>query len=408
MTNLIGRLRDRRGVALPLALTGLVVVSLLVTSALLTGTTESAISSAQSSGTRSLYDAEGAMQNYLSTVMGTGQGLQAGTTDVVLVDGSNRRTVRITTSLLQNETPTADTRVLTAALLAEPLGADNTPRGRAVVAMVRQDASYATMSLNVNEGAVVGTDLTVGGNSKVIDKSTQCADTVGAGAVLHSEDANVREAGSGDIQGAVRESQYSGQAFVNHVLGGRTLPQFAQLADIKFGPMFNKPSFWNSARPSWNADSVSLRWGCPLGMGLNCSTAGAATGYYPIIAIDAGGGTVDLQGEHGQGILIILNGSLQITGNFQFKGIMLIDGYIDMSGTGGQTGSKIEGSVIAFGNNTGGRNSRVDESETQGNAVISYNRCEVNTAQAAYNARARNNPIYAAPTTAFAWYELIR
>lgn len=407
MKTMIARLRGRRGVALPLALTGLVVVSLLVTTALLTGTTESAISSAQANGTRSLYDAESAMQNYLSTVMGTGQGLAVGERTVQLVDGTNRRSVRITTALLENRTPTPDTRVLTASLLAEPLGTDGTPTGRAVVAMVRQDASYALMDLNVNEGAVVGSDLTVGGNSKVIDKSTLCTDTVGAGAVLHADNTTVRENGSGDIQGAVRESQHAGQAFVNHVLDGRTLPQFAQLADIKFGPMFGKPSFWNSARPSFNADSASLRWGCPTGMGIDCSNAGTAATYYPVIAIDANGGVVDLQGEHGQGILIILNGSMQITGNFRFKGIMLIDGYIDMSGTGGQTGSKIEGAVVAFGNNTN-RNSRVDESETQGNAVISYNRCEVNAAQEAYNQRARENPVYSPPTTTFAWYEVVR
>ncbi|HEX6913459.1 MAG TPA: hypothetical protein VF142_23845 [Longimicrobium sp.] len=407
MTTMIARLRGRRGVALPLALTGLVVVSLLVTTALLTGTTESAISSAQSNGTRSLYDAESAMQNYLSTVMGTGQGLAVGERTVELVDGTNRRSVRVTTALLENRTPTLDTRVLTASLLAEPLGPDGNPTGRAVVAMVRQDASYATMDLNVNEGAVVGSDLTVGGNSKVIDKSTLCTDTVGAGAVLHADNTTVRENGSGDIQGAVRESQYSGQAFVNHVLDGRTLPQFAQLADIKFGPMFGTRSFWTSARPRFNADSARLRWGCPTGMGIDCSNAGTASTYYPVIAIDANGGVVDLQGEHGQGILIILNGSMQITGNFRFKGIMLIDGYIDMSGTGGQTGSKIEGAVVAFGNNTS-RNSRVDESETQGNAVISYNRCEVNAAQEAYNRRARENPVYSPPTTTFAWYEVVR
>lgn len=407
MTTMIARLRGRRGVALPLALTGLVVVSLLVTTALLTGTTESAISSAQANGTRSLYDAESAVQNYLSTVMGTGQGLAVGERTVQLVDGTNRRNVRVTTALLENRTPTPDTRVLTASLLAEPLGPGGNPTGRAVVAMVRQEASYATMGLNVNEGAVVGSDLTVGGHSKVIDKSTQCADTVGAGAVLHADGTTVRESGSGDIQGAVRESQHAGQAFVNHVLAGRTLPQFAQLADIQFGAMFDKPVFPQNAHPKFDNGEASLRWGCPTGMGIDCSTAGTATAYYPVIAIDAGGGAVDLQGEHGQGILIVLNGSLKITGNFRFKGIMLIDGYIDMSGTGGQTGSKIEGAVVAFGNNTNQR-SRVDESETLGNAVISYNRCEVNAAQEAYNRRARENPVYSPPTATFAWYEVVR
>jgi hypothetical protein len=320
----------------------------------------------------------------------------------------NNRRVRITTAVLRNMVDPGDsTRTLTASLLAEPLATvGNATMGRAVVAMVRQTGPFTNMKLNINEGAVVGTDLTVGGNSKVIDKSTQCADTVGAGAVLHAEGAEVRESGSGDISGAVRESTVNGQAFVDHVLGGRTLLQFAQLADIKFGSMFGTAAFPNNGKPSHNNSDARLRWGCPTGMGISCTDT-TTSNYYPIIAIDAGGGAVDLQGDYGQGILIVLNGSLQITGNFRFKGIMLIDGFIDMSGTGGQTGSKLEGSVVAFGNNTNQR-SRVDESETLGNAVISYNRCAVNAAQEAYNKRARQNPTYRAPTTTFAWYEVVR
>jgi hypothetical protein len=405
MTTMMERLRSRRGVALPLALTGLVVVSLLVTSAVLTSTTESAIANAQQNSARSLYDAEGALHQRLRNMIAGSTALADGETTVVLPE--NNRTVRITTNLFRNVI-NADSagRTIVASLIAEPLNGNGQAFGRAVVAMVQQSASFNTMALKVNEGAVVGTELTVGGNSKVIDRSTQCTDTLGAGAVMHAQGATVRESGSGDIQGAIRESQHSGQAFVNHILNGRSLTDFAKLADIKFGAMFGQAAFPTNARPMWNSTTTSLRWGCPTGMGISCTDT-AAVKFYPIIAIDAGGGAVDLQGDHGQGILIVLNGSLQITGNFKFKGIMLIDGYIDMSGTGGQTGSKIEGSVIAFGNNTNQR-SRVDESETQGNAVISYNRCAVNTAQAAYNARARNNPVYAAPTTAFAWYELIR
>lgn len=407
MTTVIDRLRSRRGVALPLALTGLVVVSLLVTSAVLTSSTESAIAGAQQGAARSLYDAEGGLNQRLQTVLANNLLLQAGTANVVLPE--NNRTVRITTTVFQNILTGpggGDTRTVTASLLAEPLNGNGQAFGRAVVAMVQQQASYATMALNVNEGAVVGTDLTVGGNSKVIDRSTMCADSAGGGAVLHANGAQVRESGSGDIQGAVRSSQHSGQAFVNQILNGRSLRQFADLADIQFGAMFNKTAFPINAKPAYNNSDTKLRWGCPTGVGVTCP-AGADTTYYPLIAIDAQGGAVDLQGEHGQGILIVLNGSLKITGNFRFKGIMLIDGYIDMSGTGGQTGSKIEGAVVAFGNNTNVR-SRVDESETQGNAVISYNRCQVNAAQNSFNQRARNNPTYTLPATGFAWYEVVR
>ena len=405
MNPMIQRWRDRRGVALPLALVGLVAVSLLVTTALLTSSTESAISLAQTNSALSLYDAETGLQGYLRQNIEAGVGLAADTTEIELDNG---RSVRVTAAVLHNRNDAANTTVTrTVSLLAEPLDDDGDPVGRAVIAMVRQAGVFTTMELNVNEGAVVGSDLQVGGNSKVIDNSTICSDTVGAGAVKHADGTNVSENGSGDIQGEVTESENAGQAFVEEVLGaGKTLYDFAELADIQFGTFFDEPAFPTNARAKWDASNPKMRWGCPTQMGVSCPS-GADTTYYPIVAVDAGGGAIDLQGDHGQGILIVVNGSLKITGNFRFKGLLLIEGYIDMSGTGGTTGSKIEGSVIAFGEGTDQR-SRVDESETSGNAVIAYNRCAVNDAQDAFNRRSQQFPRYQAPSTTFAWYEVVR
>jgi Tfp pilus assembly protein PilX len=402
------RWRDRRGVALPLALVGLVAVSLLVTTALLTSSTETAISAAQASSARLLYDAEAGLQEYLRQAIVDEEGLTAGAETVTLRQGEhNEQAVRLTTALLRNTNNAAGNGgSRTVSILAEPLAGAN-PTGRAILAMVTQEYEFNTMALNVNEGAVVGSDLEVGGNSKVIDNSTICSDTVGAGAVKHADGTDVGTKGSGKIEGEVRESNNAGQAFIDEILGsGKSLDDFAELAEIQFGPMFDEDPFPNSAKAKWDADDVKLRWGCPLQMGISCPNA-ASTQFYPIIAIDAQGGTVDLQGDHGQGILIVVNGSLAISGNFLFKGIILIEGYIDMTGTGGKTGSKIEGSVIAFGQNTDVK-SRVDESQSSGNAVIAYNRCEVKAAQEAFNNRARNNPLYSAPSTTFAWFEVVR
>lgn len=405
MNRMIQRWRDRRGVALPLALVGLVAVSLLVTTALLTSSTESAISLAQTNSALSLYDAETGVQDFLRQTIQQGSGLQPDTTEVTLA-GSSRQ-VRVITSLLHSRQDSARTSVWrTVALLAEPLR-NGQPMGRAVIAMVRQNGLFTNMSLNVNEGAVVGSDLQVGGNSKVIDNSTICSDTVGAGAVKHADGTTVTENGSGDIQGEVTRSANQGQAFVEEVLGrGKTLYDFAQLADIQFGTYFKEAPFPTNARAEWNSTNPKLRWGCPTRMGVSCP-AGADTTYYPIVAVDAGGGAIDLQGDHGQGILIVVNGSLKVTGNFRFKGLLLIEGYIEMSGTGGQTASKIEGSVIAFGQNTS-QKSRVDDSATSGNAVIAYNRCAVNDAQDSFNRRSQRFPRYQAPSTTFAWYEVVR
>ena len=406
MNTITERLRGRRGVALPVALVGLVAVSLLATSALLTSTTESAISAAQADGARALYNAEGGLGEHLRLRALAGGALPVGVTTVTLPESGTQ--VQITTSILSAPTPalTALNSTRTVSLMAEPMVNGQT-MGRAVVALVTQQANYSTMSLNVNEGAVVGSDLQVGGNSKVIDNSTICADTVGAGAVKHSSDATVSENGSGDIQGEVTASTNAGQAFIDEILGGNgnSLMTFANLADIKFGPRFGQADFPSNGKPAYNSSTAKLRWGCPTQMGMTCNTADTA--YYPIIAIDAKGGAVDLQGDHGQGILVVVNGSLKISGNFLFKGIMLIEGYIDMTGTGGRTGSKLEGSVIAFGEGTT-QSSRVDESQTHGNAVISYNRCEVRKAQESFNRRSRQFPTFQTPSTTFGWYEVVR
>ncbi|HEU0078732.1 MAG TPA: hypothetical protein VFQ76_13855, partial [Longimicrobiaceae bacterium] len=142
---------------------------------------------------------------------------------------------------------------------------------------------------------------------------------------------------------------------------------------------------------------------------VNCAAAGAGadTLKYPSIAVDANGGAIDLQGDHGQGILIVMNGSLKISGNFLFKGIIIVEGYTEITGTAGKTTSKVEGALVALGQNTTQTN-KIDESVTKGNAVISYNRCQVKTAQDAFNARQLNNPTFTAPQASFAWFELVR
>src|SRR5688500_17498727 len=63
---IVHTVRNERGVALPLALLGLVSVSLLVTTALVTSSTELAISGAHQDATAALYTAEGGLQAYVA------------------------------------------------------------------------------------------------------------------------------------------------------------------------------------------------------------------------------------------------------------------------------------------------------------------------------------------------------
>lgn len=400
------RLRDCSGVALPLALFGLVAITIMVTATLLTSTTEAAMSNANLDATRTLYTAEGAVQAYVAS---RGANLQSVTNLDWTIPGTTER-ARI--NVIRVGRVPGDIAAVPPfgptdryAVTAEPLLNGRT--GRGVVAMVTLPSGFRNMSLNVNAGATVGSDLNVGGNSKVVDRSTACADTSGSAAVTHAAGTSVTTSGSGTISGAVQESSVSGDAFVRWVLNGRTTREFAEVAEIKFGPLLGTAAFPTSARAQWNATDPRMRWGCPTGVGIDCRAAGADTLKYPSIAVDANGGAIDLQGDHGQGILIVMNGSLKISGNFMFKGIIIVEGYTEITGTGGKTTSKIEGALVSLGQNTTER-SRIDESQTKGNAVISYNRCQVETAEDAFNQRQLTNPTFRAPQPSFAWFELVR
>ena len=401
-------LRDRSGVALPLALLGLVLVTLMVTAALLTSTTEAALSNANLDATRALYAAEGAVQSYVAE---QGAGLASvtnrrwqvpGTTDSALVNVV--RIARIPGDATLNPPRGPTDRY---AVWAQPLSRGRA--GRGVVAMVTLPSAFTNMNLNVNAGATVGSDLNVGGNSKVVDRSTACTDTTGSAAVTHEAGTSVSTSGSGTISGAVVESQHSGAAFVSAILNGYTLRQYAELAEIKFGPLLKAGDFPTSARVRSDASNVKLRWGCPTGMGAGCKTQFPEdTLKFPSVAIDAKGGTVDVQGDYGQGILMVLNGNLRITGNFLYKGILIVEGFTEITGTGGQTSSKIEGALISLGEGTS-QQSKIDESATQGNAVVSYNRCMVQTAQQAYVQQQMASPTFQQPSQpTFAWFEIVR
>jgi hypothetical protein len=204
---------------------------------------------------------------------------------------------------------------------------------------------------------------------------------------------------------------------------GMTLDSLAkQTATIKFGPMFTAagkcpdrtggvcPTWPNNIRPNdsnyaaTGADSV-YNWGCPkddIGSE-TCSTGGSSR--FVIVAIDASNlqdSTVKLNGDWGQGVLMVLHGSLDIQGNFVFRGIVLVDKDLKITGGNGPFLGKLEGTVVAF-----GENSSVTDN-VLGNATIRYNRCSINDAQNAINNRLIEAQQQVMNSPLFAWYELVR
>lgn len=401
--------RERDGVALPLALIGLVAVSLMITAALITSSTELALSSAHRDGVQALYNADAALEGYVgeralraqsapfvSMVAGVGSFTVAG-------QPFQMTTTRLRHSVLPPQNGTG-TVVETFSILAEPASG----RGRSVGALLDVTRTYGHITANIDAGAVFGGGVTINGSSKVTAYTDMCAANTSTNAVRFTNDvaASEKNISSSNIEGdTATYTGISSDSLVRHILGGATLDQLAKHATIKFG-YEGKPNFDKNRRASalLHPDTSAYNWGCPQGMEDACLTD-PDTARFPIISVDAtnlGSKTVVLSGNHGQGILLVRNGDLKLTGTFLFKGIVLVDGsiYIEGGAGGASNESKIEGSVVA----TGG----LKDSRLNGNAVIKQNQCAIADAQKHANDSAVQNAAQIFSARPRAWYEVVR
>ncbi|HEY0025004.1 MAG TPA: pilus assembly PilX N-terminal domain-containing protein [Longimicrobium sp.] len=402
-----GRARDRRGAALPVALMGLVAITLLVTAALFTSSTEYAISRAHRFAASSLFNADGALEQYVAQRVATNEKgwlIQADADAVAGPDGQNY-TVQV-----DKLSDTRDTlsvpmrRDEVFSLLVQPANG----RGRGVGAFIRTLRTANRLNTNINAGATSGGDLRVSGNATISDGRSG---TNYCGAANNRSDYAVQVTAGAEItlgnnatrnlEGAADTASFT-KAFLEHnVLGtGMTVRQLAEAAEIQFGRTYGEDEF--STQPI-NADTDTdsrYNWGCPASLGVTCPSPASAERHV-VVAIDANGGTVRLNGRYGQGMLIVINGSLEIQGNFTYKGIILVER--DLSIRGGTPGneSKIEGGVISFGA------SSTVEDNISGTATIKYNICAINDAESALNRSALDNAAQKR-NGSNSWYELIR
>jgi hypothetical protein len=393
--------RGRRGVALPVALVGLVAMSLLVTTVLLTSTTESAISAAQANGARALYNAEGGLHEYLRQ-MGAGQlALDPLNPTTVQLPESGQR-VRVTTALLHSVPDDAArpdrawTR--TYAMTAEPVTATAEVRGRAVVAMVRQRRPPPVpLEMNITSAITLGGDLRTNGNAFTVSGKDQCRASAGVEAVRAATDSKICPQGKCDSddkmdnfegvndagtavtgRAAIEKSNMTRQQLADNVLSGRSLEEV-----IATVPPANKwgPRFTPAGQP--------LRvWDGVLNPGEN------------LAVIDANKGIVDIEG--GSGVVIIVNGNMRMKGNAVFDGIIIVEGNFTLSGNPTINGALV--SLAMEGDNV----LDLDESAVaNGNITVQYDKCDVDAALQAFGDVASVQPPVFVGTT-FAWFEVVR
>ena len=111
--------------------------------------------------------------------------------------------------------------------------------------------------------------------------------------------------------------------------------------------------------------TAAMNWGAPS----HTVPANPCQNYFPVIHFKGGPTTtVKLQGNMGQGILLV-DGNLEISGNFEFYGPVIVRGSLKSTGTGG----KLNGAVMAA-------STSLEENVARGNSVINYSNCAVQKA----------------------------
>lgn len=389
--------RGRRGVALPVALVGLVVMSLLVTTVLLTSTTEGAISAAQANGARALYNAEGGLSEVMRAAMVARQPLAVGAQTLQLAESGQR--VRVTTALLRSDLVMGasfpNVWLRTYSLTAEPVDAGGNTTGRAVVALVRQNRPRPDpLSMNITSAITLGGDMHVNGNAFTVSgQFTGCGTTGGVDAVRAAEDSDITTNNTNHFNNfkgyedgqntsglnAIERSDLSRDELKDNVLSGKSVEEIIATVPLtqKFGPR-------------WHAvGSPNRVWDGTLG-----PTDGG------VAVIDGNRGTVEIQG--GSGVVIIVNGNLLMKGNSSFNGIIIVEGNFTLSGNPTVTGALV--SLAMQGEN---EIQQDDSAIANGSITVQYDKCAINEALQKFGDVGHTAPADIVGTT-FAWSEVVR
>jgi len=336
------RLTDRTGIALPLALAALLALSLLLGAAMVMATVEMSTSRAHREGVGALLHAERAVERLLAAAPGSGGAatpLAPGVVDLKLEGAPGASRLRISRLARSRRLIAEDSlrRTETFALVAEPLS-----KGRRIGALATSTRSAPLPPLGIGAAVISGGAVRlIGAASTLVESSPACgADSAGLAVILPDGESLETQAGAA-MPAAVERHALSGQLLERVVLGGATLAELASWATLRLGGT-GPIAGVNTSHGASNADSL-YNWGCPPTLGVMCVSADTAR--IPVVVLDAGGGTVRVSGDYGQGVLLVL-GALEISGPFRFAGLVAAEGGVRVL-----PGSvaRIDGALLALG-----------------------------------------------------------
>jgi hypothetical protein len=363
-----------------------------VSTALITSSTELAISGAHQDATQALYVAEGGVQAYVAEQGVALAGVAGAAPFSYSPPGAGAgAAVQIGVVHLGN-------RMLADSSLLRQYSVTATPGagvGRTVAAIVTQVVPPPVpLQTNITSALTLGGNLDVDGNAFWVSGESENA-SCGAGveAVRMSDESDITVnntahmdnfVGTDDagnyVEGyaAIDQSELTRAELAVDVMGGMTLDQLiARVPNAnRWGPRFSPPSGPVREFDGWVSAAEK------------------------VAVVDGDGGTVLLEG--GAGVLIIVNGNLEMAGSATFDGIIIVEGSFWLHGRPQVTGALISLSIDAQ------NLIELDaEAEVDGNVTIQYDRCQVDAAAQKFGELSQATGIPTVRST-HAWQEVIR
>jgi hypothetical protein len=219
--------------------------------------------------------------------------------------------------------------------------------------------------VQVNAAVTAGGDVRIGGNATVRGEDTSPLNwgcTPGAARTGIRARGDVQpNGGSYTLSGSPAFNEFD--ATVTNNLFDDPFQQLRQQATITLpGGNYNGMTPTTAGSPATCNRANTSNWGEPWrapagGRVSQCET------YVPVILVN---GNLQMQNGRGQGILLV-DGDLDIRGNVEFTGLVIVMGEVKTNGTG----SKITGGVLAR------QISLADESSFLGNPTVAFSECAI-------------------------------
>src|SRR5256885_47324 len=374
-------LKNERGMALALAIVALVVVAALIAGALFSGTQEQRAGENVRRALTSFGVAEEGVYDIIrrwDNNRGTYAGLypyhaNGPARDSVVIDtttsASKTGSYSGTLFKLNDQLYLVDVTAQDNMSLAGRIRGGGASQRLGLLVRIKPPMLGTPAALTSGGANVLGGSASIDGHDQTPTRGTRGRPTDNAGAGIRTQTADtVRFSGHPSVLGSppvLKDPTLADSSF--SVYGSVTYAQLAGRANITL-PAQNLSTTFAASLSGGRCDTS-----VPTNCGRPSDAAGPCGQYFPIIHITGAGAAIS--GQEGQGVLLV-DGSLDVQGGFQFFGVVIIKGKLRTSGGGGGNPAHFLGTMMV--------QDSVALADTTnaiiGNANILYSKCAITKA----------------------------